>query len=607
MKETTSAVSVAVRRTQEQYFDTVAACRQPRRQMRDIGKVPEHDSAHWDRIQASAQGLKAFESNFVPLTNRKLKVVIVILFNSTAYHCFKPSVFEWRWLMGILRNSRWDAFSSYSGLDDKLYRGWIKDFTIELKTRVHLLLQQKGYRFGLDELEFFFDKESMPANGPLEEELIKHIKTSGFLLLFVGDNYLNSPWCGKELDWFSSRFSGIPKEALKNMFMIMLTPTAVRNASSDASKSLQKIKANGIFQLAYAPSSELPIEPQFPDISGVLHTNPEYAKLVDKIAKTLAGRFIDAGLKTIADTDPDPGASSKPSPIGNVIAFGVVSRSLRDYRSKLAASVAAKLNTKVDCWEWEDLGDPTELGTRLEQAQVFIQLVDKSPIGILGGSQPGGFLAAQKDLVKNTPLLWIDPLDGDKPDPEEHNPDHVNFLTTVMSGALKLSADNIVLEIAQRLAAPGGDLKYARIMIEHSDEDQEEVFRVREIIKQAWGNISKPDLPLRFSGADWTAMKEAPDKFKSCHGIVVVDRSRPWATLEAQLGDIEDELAKRNQTLAYRTFVLPPKSKATILNWEFIRFQKANDDGHVEVITQGALDKFLARVQERALAFDLER
>jgi len=518
---------------------------------------------------------------------------------------------KWALAMGILRSSTWDAFSSYSSLDDELHHGWIKNFTVDLKKRVRLWLEQKGHDFDLDQVAFFFDKESMPANGDLEGELIEHMKASGFLLLFVGDNYLKSPWCGKELDWFSARFSGIPKEALKNMFLIALTPAALRDASKDP--NLQKVKSNGIFQLAYAAPSKAPMEPHFPDEAGRLRTNPEYARLVDKIAETLADRFIETGLIG-PQPQPQPvvaggamafgavGLLTPQQPIGNAIAFGVVSRSLKDYRSKLAASVQERLKIKVDCWEWEDLGlDPEQLNTRLEQAKVFIQLVDKSPIGILGGSQPGGFLAAQRDLVKKTPLLWINPLDGGKPDQEEHNPDHSGFLATVLSGALKLSADDVLQEITRRLT-PDDNHRSAKIMIEHSEEDQQEVLRVREIIEQAWANMAQPGLRLRFSGADWSEMKGAPDQFNTCHGIVVVDRSRPWATLEAQLGDIEDELAKRNRKLAHRTFVLPPKSRATILNWEFIRFQKAEDDGHVEVITQAALDTFLAKVKERALA-----
>ena len=60
--------------------------------------------------------------------------------------------------MGILRNSTWDAFSSYSSLDDELHHGWIQIFTADLKERVRLLLEQKGHDFDLDQVAFFFDE-----------------------------------------------------------------------------------------------------------------------------------------------------------------------------------------------------------------------------------------------------------------------------------------------------------------------------------------------------------------------------------------------------------------------------------------------------------------
>src|SRR3954451_10061266 len=99
--------------------------------------------------------------------------------------------------MGILEKDGWDVFSSYSSLDNELHRNWVKDFSDALKRRVQLELTHKQYPVDLDELAFFFDNESMPANGPLENELNDKVKTSQFLLLFVGDNYLKSEWCGK--------------------------------------------------------------------------------------------------------------------------------------------------------------------------------------------------------------------------------------------------------------------------------------------------------------------------------------------------------------------------------------------------------------------------
>lgn len=527
--------------------------------------------------------------------------------------------------MGILPNSTWDAFSSYSSLDNELHRDWIKSFHTELQSRVRVFLEAKGYPYDLDELKFFFDTESMPANGSVEDELMKNIKKSGFLFLFVGDDYLKSSWCGKELDWFSARFSGIPKEALKSIFMIVLTPTALRNALSDGvrtarSDSFRLIRNKGLHRLAYDTNSTAP--------APFGYNTDNYIKLVDAVASTLTDRFIEVGLKKPEDKTPiedeSPNGAARPvffaalaevtpaqapSPPGDpVITFGAVGRRLKDYRSKLAANVADQLKFKVDCWELEDLDlGPGELNERLQKAKIFVQLIDRSPFGILGGSQPGGFLALQKALVpESIPQLWINPLDGGHPDHEEQNPDHLNFINSAISSALKLSADDIVRKIGQRLSMPD-DLRHARIMIEHSDEDQEEVLKMRKIVEKAWENISDSALGLRFSGADWAEMKGAPDKFKSCHGIVVVDRSRPWATLEAQLGDIEDELAKRNQNLLYRTFVLPPRSKATIMNWEFIRFEKTDDNGQVEVITENALERFLAGVKEKALAPSAER
>src|SRR5882757_6405739 len=111
--------------------------------------------------------------------------------------------------MGFLEKDGWDVFCSYSSLDNGLHYNWVKGFNSALKERVSLVLGVKGYPVDLDELAFFVDTESMPANGPLADELNEKVKASRFLFLFVGDHYLQSEWCGKELIWFSERFSGL--------------------------------------------------------------------------------------------------------------------------------------------------------------------------------------------------------------------------------------------------------------------------------------------------------------------------------------------------------------------------------------------------------------
>ena len=499
--------------------------------------------------------------------------------------------------MGILEKDGWDVFSSYSSLDNDLYRNWVKDFSNALKLRVYLELRDKEYLVNLDELAFFFDTESMPANGPLENELNEKVKASRFLFLFVGDNYLKSEWCGKELDWFGERFSGIQEAALKDIFLIVLTPGALRGVTTKS--YLSTIKTRGIYQLAYPKSGDAPMPAQLRNNQNILGNNPDYDELVDKLATTLADRIIAA--KKIPPPPPPPGDP--------IVTFGIVAPGLKDYRTQLAARVAQKFNIKVDCWEWDDLERGSqELAARLANARIFIQLIDKSPIGLAGGPQPGGIFALQKGLVpENVPLLWIEPADSKKPAQEEKNPVHTAFLKSILASALKLSADKSIEEFAEKLQF-GDRPKYAEIMIEHSEEDQEEVLRVRKVIKDAWNDVAERSLPLHFSAAEWAEMRTAPDKLKSCHGIVVVDRSRPYKTLDAQLFGIEDELANRNQEdLAFRTFVLPPKSKPTILSWPYIRFQKASPEGPIEVFTPAALKTFLESVKARALSADAER
>lgn len=191
--------------------------------------------------------------------------------------------------MGILDKNGWDVFCSYSRLDNELHHNWIKEFTGRLKRRVQILLQNNGYKFP-EELAFFFDTESMPANGPLESELLDKVRASHFLLIFVGKNYLTSSWCGNELAWFSNRFSGVGDAALRNVFIIILTPEALRNTTNPL---FQQVRSKGIFQLAFAATENQPALAQLPDAQGIMRENPDYVQLVDRLATTLVSRLME--------------------------------------------------------------------------------------------------------------------------------------------------------------------------------------------------------------------------------------------------------------------------------------------------------------------------
>ena len=107
----------------------------------------------------------------------------------------------------------------------------------------------------LDQIDFFIDYQGIPANGGLVDAIVAAIKKSNFLFMFVGDGYLRSDYCSKELEWFSSRFSSIESTALKHMFMFMLTRSAVRGASAG---TLGEIKTKAKYENVFDNESGLP-------------------------------------------------------------------------------------------------------------------------------------------------------------------------------------------------------------------------------------------------------------------------------------------------------------------------------------------------------------
>ena len=509
--------------------------------------------------------------------------------------------------MGIIAEDHHDVFFSYATIDNRLHDNWIKDFRDDLKTRVLIEMNAnvQGFKnLDLDQIDFFIDYQGIPANGGLVDAIVAAIKKSNFLFMFVGDGYLRSDYCSKELEWFSSRFSSIESTALKHMFMFMLTRSAVRGASAG---TLGEIKTKAKYENVFDNESGLPIARMLTTQEGDRAVvNPTYTKLVNKIASTLVQRILEKPLEPVQRADPPvPPPLPPPEPSATHVAFGVVTRGLKEYRTALAAQVEQACGVKADLLELDDLANsPDEMKQRLGGSRFFFQLIDRSPIGLLGGSQPGGFFALQEQLVPpDLQITWMEPTDNPQATQRETNAQHLAYLDQMSKTALKLSREEFVQKIGELLRPPPSQtVGFAKIMLEHTNSDQEQVSHVRRILQAAWGSANRESLQLRFSAAEWEQMKEVPELLQSCHGIVVVDRSKPLKTLFVQMDDIEDELARRNWELAQRTFVLPPKSSPTILNWPTILFKEEKDNSELTVVTEDKLQEFLGSVMKKALA-----
>jgi hypothetical protein len=92
------------------------------------------------------------------------------------------------------------AFISYAHADDDAWFSWITQFHEELLIALRALLR------GVRVPPLHLSGENGPVSGALSDELKKRIAASFALIIVVHDNYAQSEWCLKELEYFKSLF-----------------------------------------------------------------------------------------------------------------------------------------------------------------------------------------------------------------------------------------------------------------------------------------------------------------------------------------------------------------------------------------------------------------
>lgn len=129
--------------------------------------------------------------------------------------------------MGIILPDRHDVFFSYARDDNVLADDVVNAFLIYTKRRLEAELRRRINRPALAEADIFMDQHGLPANGDLSDELRISVRSSLFLMIFIGRWYPESEWCGKELECFMELFAGNRPEALKRTFVVVLQKSAL--------------------------------------------------------------------------------------------------------------------------------------------------------------------------------------------------------------------------------------------------------------------------------------------------------------------------------------------------------------------------------------------
>jgi TIR domain-containing protein len=94
----------------------------------------------------------------------------------------------------------YSAFISYAHADDEAWFSWVTQFHEELSIALRALMR------GVRVPPLHLSGENGPVAGALSDELKKRIGASFALIIVVHDNYAQSEWCLKELEYFKSLF-----------------------------------------------------------------------------------------------------------------------------------------------------------------------------------------------------------------------------------------------------------------------------------------------------------------------------------------------------------------------------------------------------------------
>jgi hypothetical protein len=322
--------------------------------------------------------------------------------------------------MKSLKDCEYSAFISYAHADDTLCYRWITSFRNELEQALRAQLR------GLSLPRMHLSGDNGPVSGRLSDELQQRIEASFAMIIVVHENYAQSTWCLKELEYFKQLFG--EEGVRQRLYIVALSESPMLAVSggrawqqlmpggeqvwmpffdaNDPTRPLDVYMGAGLVANAF----RLPFERLRNDFAAKLKKSAASGSTPVVLARPeSASAGIDVVLPGLA-VGPGPDAAAPPQvavgappvwlgfvPAGAAPALETVAQGL------LQAGVP-----------FRRLGADAVFNDFAELAGVqrLVLSFDDSP-PMMAGLKPGGHLELQRDawLKRNLPLdrlLWLD-------------------------------------------------------------------------------------------------------------------------------------------------------------------------------------------------------
>lgn len=509
-----------------------------------------------------------------------------------------------------LQDCEFSAFISYAHADDEAWFHWVSHFRDELERGLGALLR------GVKLPRLHLSGENGPVAGVLSEELKERIAASFAMIIVVHDNYAQSEWCLRELEYFHALFG---ERGLRERLYIVAMGESPMFAVSGG-RTWQRLLPGGeqlwipFFEAQdrdrprevylapglVSPSFRVPFERLRAHLADRLRASAQERRERVLVEPPLPETGSATGGAGTQGGGHGAGVDAAPPTSAPAVLFGFVPPAAVATATAAVEALSAR-------------GQPARLLTQdavfaefadFDAADHLVLPFDDSP-PMLTTFSPGGHLQLQRDawLKRGRPaanLHWLDLRSGTSPAPAE----------VLALGAQPLPLPALLDRLAPQRAAPPPAPQAVRIYIESNRHERTLWEPLGLQIQQQWDRVCqrlapdrRPPLNLRARGLPVEQIDAYPS-LDDADGVVLLWGKKTSEALVAQINKVEMKLAPGRDTApGIVAYLMPPQASSEPVpawGWQVLRFD-ARDEAAIDVLAdeRSELERFLEKVFRR--------
>ena len=505
--------------------------------------------------------------------------------------------------MKPLKDCEYTAFISYAHADDAAWFDWITQFRNELERSLGAML--RGIRLP----RFHLSGENGPVAGQLSDELLRRVDASFAMIIVVHDNYAQSEWCLKELEYFKSLFG---EEGFRQrLYIVAMSEAAMLQVSGSAAWKQLLPGPDQVWLGFFDPADKnRPLDIYL----GPGLVAPAFRAPFERLRSDFAAKLKQAAsMPPAPPPTPAPTPAPTPPPGGGPVAAVHVVMGFVPPPTQAAAAAAVQL-----------LAGQGIAARLLAQDSVFTDFADFAAADhlvlafddsppMMTALAPGGHLELQRDawLKKGKApdrLHWLDLRAAPPVSPAEWQ-GSAGFVARLGVATVAVAALAERLQPRQAVVATPGT-HGVRIYIESNRHERTLWEPLGEQIRRQWDELCRslapqrvPPLTLRARGLPVDQIDSFP-ALDDADGVVLLWGRKTSEALVAQINKVENKMSPgRDAPPGIVAYLMPPQQSQEPVpawGWQVLRFNAASEDS-IDVVGEELeeLRRFLKRVFER--------